>query len=159
MSKIMCASSPDHMSGGDAWHCLLQSVAFEKLIRKVAKSIPGTVFAYKRKLCFQWVFALVGINSLVRLFKLLILAVESSDVLKFPIRRVDSHGVSIRKIRQSWSSFYLWGKSRCGTVSSNKLSYGKFPQKFYKLVANPYRQKLSALSRKLLGHNGEINWS
>ena len=39
------------------------SVAFEKLIRKVAKSIPETFFAYKRQLCSQRVFALVGINS------------------------------------------------------------------------------------------------
>ncbi len=26
MSKIMFVSSLDHMSGGDAWHCLLQIV-------------------------------------------------------------------------------------------------------------------------------------
>ena len=39
------------------------SVAFEKLIRKVAKSIPETFFAYKQQLCSQGVSALVGINS------------------------------------------------------------------------------------------------
>ena len=38
------------------------SVAFEKLIRIVAKSIPETFFAYKRQICSQRVLALVGIN-------------------------------------------------------------------------------------------------
>ena len=39
------------------------SVAFEKLIRKVAKSTPETFFTYERQLCSQRVFALVGNNS------------------------------------------------------------------------------------------------
>ena len=29
MNKIMFVSSQDHMSGGDAWHCLLHSDARE----------------------------------------------------------------------------------------------------------------------------------
>ena len=87
-------------------------------------SIPEIFFAYKRQLRSQWVFALVGIK-LVRLFELLSLAFDSSDVLKFPIRRVNFLGVIIRKIRQVWLSFYMWGNCICGTLSSNKLSYGK----------------------------------
>ena len=63
-------------------------------------------------------FGLLGFLS----FKLRILAVEASDVLKFPKRRVNSHGVSIRKIKRNWLSFYIWGTSICGTLSSNKLS-------------------------------------